>query len=227
MRRLFGWGKEEERAAATQKPSLAEASDRIETQVKNLEEKIQKADGEIRDLVSKGSTNPTAKQRAMQAMKRKKMYEQQRDQYLATQYNIENQAFALEQAEVQAVAVQAMQNGMELLKDQHQKININSVDKLTDDMAELQDEMKQINDALAQSSMLPDGADEDALNEEYSKMEEELAAMALAGGAFSTSASAAPAVPAAAVAASASSSTAEAVLSPTSRVAQAVPSAPP
>lgn len=57
----------------------------------NLETKILKTDEEIKSLVAKGSSNPTAKAKALQvaleawldmfagqAMKKKKMYEQQR-----------------------------------------------------------------------------------------------------------------------------------------------------
>lgn len=46
--------------------------------------------------------------RAAQAMKRKKMYEQQRDQLIGTQFNIENLAFQQEQAEITCTAVEAM-----------------------------------------------------------------------------------------------------------------------
>merc|ERR1719229_21767 len=93
-----------------------------------------------------------AKSRAMQALKRKKMYEQQRDQLLGTQFNVEQLAFQQEQAEVTMTAVQAMKAGADQLKAAQGKVNINTVDKLTDDMADLADEMQQINEALAASS---------------------------------------------------------------------------
>ncbi|CAJ1414434.1 unnamed protein product [Effrenium voratum] len=76
MRRLFGLSKEE--PAPKEAPSLSEASSRIDEQVSALEAKIVKTDEEIRSLVAKGSSNPTAKSKALQAMKKKKMYEQQR-----------------------------------------------------------------------------------------------------------------------------------------------------
>ncbi|CAE7371146.1 chmp5 [Symbiodinium natans] len=182
MRRLFGLSKEEP-AAQTQAPSLQEASSRIDEQVSNLEAKILKTDEEIKGFVAQGSSNPTAKSKALQAMKKKKMYEQQRDQLLSTQFNVENLAFQQEQAEITAMAVEAMQKGHTQLKDQTKQMDIAAVDKLTDDMADLQDEMKAINEALAQGSMVPDGATDDDLANEFAKLEEEMAAMALAGGA--------------------------------------------
>lgn len=179
MRRLFGRSKEVEKPPPA--PTLSEATAKIDQQVEGLEEKIKKADAEIKELVAKGATNPTAKARAMQAMKRKKMYEQQRDQLLGTQFNVEQLAFQQEQAEITQTAVAAMQAGTTQLKTATAQININSVDKLTDDMADLADEMQQINEALASASGMADPSADAELEDEYAKMEEELAAMTLSG----------------------------------------------
>eukprot|EP00933_Yihiella_yeosuensis_P063437 TRINITY_DN66588_c0_g1_i1.p1 TRINITY_DN66588_c0_g1~~TRINITY_DN66588_c0_g1_i1.p1 ORF type:complete len:214 (-),score=76.71 TRINITY_DN66588_c0_g1_i1:53-694(-) len=213
MRRLFGYAKEEPPKAPT--PTLTEAKDKIDLQVKNLEAKIIKADEEIRELVAKGGTNPTAKARALQAMKKKKLYEQNRDQLLGTQFNVENLAFQQEQAEITAMAVEAMKAGHDGLKAQADKINIASVDKLTDEMADLQDEMKAISEALAQNTGV-DGVEQSELDEEYAKMQEEMAAAAMAGA--SLSAASKPAEVPAAAASTASPMTVE---------AQPLPSAPP
>lgn len=215
MRRLFGLSKEEP-PAQKEAPSLQEASSRIDEQVSNLEAKIKKTDDEIKTFVAQGSSNPTAKSKALQAMKKKKMYEQQRDQLLSTQFNVENLAFQQEQAEITAMAVQAMQTGHTQLKDQTKQMDIAAVDKLTDDMADLQDEMKAINEALAQGSMVPDGATDDELANEFAKLEEEMAATALAGGAL----------PDAGVPAKAEGA-AEVAPAPREAEAAAVPSAPP
>merc|ERR1712217_390142 len=106
------------------------------------------------------------------------MYEQQRDQLIGTQFNVDSLKIQQEQAEITALAVEAMQAGQETLKAQHEKININQVDEITGSMAELSDEMKAINEALAQNTSTEY---DDDITEEYAKMEEEMAAMALAG----------------------------------------------
>mmetsp|Transcript_93573 Transcript_93573/g.238261 ORF Transcript_93573/g.238261 Transcript_93573/m.238261 type:complete len:215 (+) Transcript_93573:64-708(+) len=204
MRRLLGSKKEEPKAAAA--PSLQEASAKIDLQVQSLEDKILQCDVEVKKLVAQG-TNPTAKQRALQVLKRKKMYEQQRDQLLGTQFNVEQIAFHQEQAEITMAAAAAMKAGTEALKKQTQTINISTVDELVDDMAEITDEMNAIQEALAQQA---GGVTDDAdLAEEYAKMEEEMALMKLMEsgsglGAASSSAvpvgtEAVPGVPAAAV----------------------------
>merc|ERR1712232_1224671 len=142
MKRLFGSKKEEPVAAP--KPSLEEAAAKIDLQIQNLETMIAKADQTIRENVAKGASNPTAKARAMQEMKKKKMYEQQRDQLLGTQFNVETLKFQQDQAEITVTAVEAMTAGQQQLKQQTQAINVESVDKLRDDMEDLADDIKQI-----------------------------------------------------------------------------------
>lgn len=233
MRRLFGKAKEE--APPAKVPSLQEASAKIDLQVQGLEVKIAKADDEIRELVAKSSTNPSAKQRALQAMKKKKLYEQQRDQLIGTQFNIENLAFQQEQADITMITVEAMKAGKDQLVAAQKKINIDAVDKLTDDMADLQAEMKEIGDALS-ANMAGVGADEDELADEYAALEAEMAAETLMGlskpAASSTTAgpypamgaAELPAAPAAAVLAPAAFA-APAASAPAAHIA--APSAPP
>eukprot|EP00928_Gymnodinium_smaydae_P089156 TRINITY_DN73158_c0_g1_i1.p1 TRINITY_DN73158_c0_g1~~TRINITY_DN73158_c0_g1_i1.p1 ORF type:complete len:233 (+),score=86.61 TRINITY_DN73158_c0_g1_i1:69-767(+) len=197
MHRLFGSAKKEEPKAPA--PSLQEASAKIDLQIQGLEAKIAKADEEVKKLVAASGSNPTAKQRALQALKRKKMYEEQRDQLIGTQFNVEQLAFQQEQAEITMTAVEAMKAGQEQLKNQTKKLDVAAVDKLTDDMADLNDEMKAIGEALAQG--MPGGVDEGELEDEYAKLEEEMAAMALAGISAPSAPAATPAQPAAATAA--------------------------
>jgi len=81
MRRLFGTNPQETQhssGGSAAKPSLDDAAAKIEVQIQNLDTMIEKADGELRQLVAQGATNQTAKQRALQTMKKKKMYEQRK-----------------------------------------------------------------------------------------------------------------------------------------------------
>merc|ERR1740116_247796 len=170
MFRLFGAAKEEPKPA--EKPTLTDATEKIDKQVENLEAKIVKADEEIKKLVAENK--PTSKQRALQAMKRKKMYEQQRDQLMGTQFNIENLQFQQEQAEITVTAVEAMKAGKDMLAAKAGEMNMDSVDKLTDELADLQAEMQDINEALAGPGLLGGAAaDEDELEAELAAVQEE------------------------------------------------------
>ncbi|CAK9019674.1 unnamed protein product, partial [Durusdinium trenchii] len=131
-----------------------DAATNLDQKIEEIGVKIQKAEEEARQWVAQQSTNPTAKARAMQALKRKKLYEQQRDQLVNTQFNVENLAFQQDQAEITAQTVLAMKKATEQLKDQQKRMGVEDVDKLTDDMADIQAEMKDIQAALAAPSAL-------------------------------------------------------------------------
>eukprot|EP00421_Protoceratium_reticulatum_P042048 CAMPEP_0168448646 /NCGR_PEP_ID=MMETSP0228-20121227/47199_1 /TAXON_ID=133427 /ORGANISM="Protoceratium reticulatum, Strain CCCM 535 (=CCMP 1889)" /LENGTH=267 /DNA_ID=CAMNT_0008463181 /DNA_START=80 /DNA_END=881 /DNA_ORIENTATION=- len=169
-------------------PDLHHAARKVEDQVARLEDGIAKAEEEIKVHVSKGPSDLAAKQRAVQAIKRKKMYEQQRDQLLGTQFNLENLGFHHDQAEITLTAVNAMKRGHEQLKHQTSQIDAGMVDRLRDDMEDMAEDMKAIGEALG-ASMGPGGQEEEELSAEYAKMQEEQAAQALAGTHLSSGAS--------------------------------------
>lgn len=162
-------------------PSMTDATAKIDSQIGNLESKILKADDEIKKLIAENK--PTSKQRALQAMKRKKMQEQQRDQLMGTQFNLENLQFQQEQAEITVTAVEAMKAGRDMLQAKAGEMKMDGVDKLTDDLADLQAEMQEISEALAGPALGGmRGMDEADLEAELAGVEEEMAAMKLAGG---------------------------------------------
>eukprot|EP00434_Breviolum_minutum_P023266 symbB.v1.2.020521.t1/scaffold1734.1/size154044/6 len=138
--------------------------------------------------VAQTSTNPTAKARAMQALKRKKQLEQQRDQLVNTQFNVENMAIQQDQAELTAQTMQAMKEAAANLKEKQKQMGVEDVDKLTDDIADVQAEMKEIQAALAATSGLDTGATDEAeaelqaLYAQQSQKEAEEAMAILAGG---------------------------------------------
>eukprot|EP00933_Yihiella_yeosuensis_P038984 TRINITY_DN32933_c0_g1_i1.p1 TRINITY_DN32933_c0_g1~~TRINITY_DN32933_c0_g1_i1.p1 ORF type:complete len:214 (-),score=93.74 TRINITY_DN32933_c0_g1_i1:50-691(-) len=209
----MGLGSSQPPKPADAAPTLEHANQKIEKQVEDLEAKISKASEEAKTFVAQQATNPTAKARAMQALKRKKMYEQQRDQLVATQFNLENIAFQQEQAKITATAVDAMSAATEQLKNQKAGMSVDKVDRLTDEMQELAGEMKDIQSALASSSMAgADGVDADAEAElaamyaQQSAKEEEEAMAILAKGGL-----AAPSAPAAVPAATSAAAKAAAV----------------
>merc|ERR1740121_360675 len=180
MNRLFGAPKAAP-APAGPAPSLSDASGRIDSRITELEAKIDKCDQDIRRYMSQGK-GPTQKQLALQCMKRKKMYEQQRDQILGTQFNVDCLAGAQEQADLTAMTVEAMQAGHQDLKQRYAKMGgAGDIEKLMDSMADLQDEIQDMNEALSTSYAVPDGFDESAFEHEFSALEEEMALEKITG----------------------------------------------
>ena len=83
MHRLFG--KKVEKPPAAPAPSLSDASSSMNTRIEGLDKKIKELDTELlryKEQLKKatGSNEMTIKKRALDTLKRKKMYETQRDQ---------------------------------------------------------------------------------------------------------------------------------------------------
>jgi len=123
-----------------------------------MDTKISQLDKELKAYRDKLKTTKNAaakkniQKRAMEVLKRKRMYENQRDQLAGQQFNIDQAAFGIESAKASVSTVAAMKAAnTELKKTIQQDLKIDDVDELADDMAELMDEFQEINEALAQN----------------------------------------------------------------------------
>ena len=111
--------------------------------------KIAQLDKELKAYRDKLKTTKNAaakkniQKRAMEVLKRKRMYETQRDQLAGQQFNIDQAAFGIESAKASVSTVAAMKAAnTELKKTIKNDLKIDDVDELADDMAELMDEFQ-------------------------------------------------------------------------------------
>jgi charged multivesicular body protein 5 len=147
MHRLFGAKKK----AAPPPPSLDDAASSLSTRQKNIDEKIKELDGELRRYnaqlkTTKGPAATNIKKRAMETLKRKRMYEQQRDQLSAQQFNVDQTNFAISTVRDSHVTIAAMKEASKTLKVEHKKININEIEDINDDLADMMEDMEEINE---------------------------------------------------------------------------------
>jgi len=145
-----------------------------------MDVKIAQLDKELKGYRAKLKTtkNPGAKKnlqkRAMDVLKRKRMYETQRDQMAAQQFNIDQASFGIESAKASVSTVAAMKAANTELKAViRNDLNINDVDELADDMAEMMDEFQEINEALGQNFSTPDDINEADLEAELDMLDDE------------------------------------------------------
>lgn len=136
---------------AEPKNELDEANETLELQIRTLEGRIAKMDKESKGWASQVNTEPTAKMRAMQCLKKKKQFEQQRDRLLATQSNIESAQFQQEQTNIAYKTTQALHKGHEKMKLQQDKMNVNELENLMDDMQDRQAALRESQDILARN----------------------------------------------------------------------------
>ena len=113
----------------------------------------------------------------MKILKRKRtMNDQLRDQAMGQQFNVDQAAFSIESARSTVTTVTALKasSNVELKKTIRQDLlDIDSVDELADDIAELMDDFNEINEALGRNFATPDDIDEADLDAELEMLGDE------------------------------------------------------
>lgn len=112
----------------------------------------------------------------MACLKKKRAYENQRDQLAGQQFNIEQADFAIESAKDTVTTVAAMKAANTQLKKQYKEFNIDEIEDITDDMADMMEDMNEINEAMGRTYGVPDDVDEADLEAELDLLGEELEA---------------------------------------------------
>lgn len=86
---------------------------------------------------------------ATAALRKKKMFETQKDQLDGTRLTLETQLNALESANFNAQTLAAMVNSQRALKQVHKDINVTKLDEILDDMREQIEAAQEIAEAIA------------------------------------------------------------------------------
>jgi len=190
MNRIFG-------SSASKKPApnLQDAITSADTRMGSIEVKIKKLDGELgryREQMNKLRNGPgknAIQQRAMQTLKQKKMYEAQLAQLMQQSFNMESAALATENLRNTMATVDAMKQANKELRKQYGKVDLDKIETLQDEMADLLEQANEVQESLGRSYAVPDELDE-------ADLEAELDALALeevdAGPSYLTDLSKAP-----------------------------------
>lgn len=175
MNRVFGKKKK-----SAPGPSLTDASKGLGNRMSTMDEKINSLEKELRDYKDKmkKARSPAAKKmlqrRAMEVLKRKRMYENQRDQIAGQQFNVDQASFGIESAKANVDTVSAMKHANTQLKATMTNLNVDDVADMADDMADLMEDFNEINETLGQNFATPYDLDEADLDAELEMLEDEL-----------------------------------------------------
>jgi len=173
MDRLFGKAK-----PAAPKPTMGDVSETLEKRGNTQDERIMKLDKELARYTAQmktmkpGPAKQAVQKRAIAILKQKKMYEGQREQTRNQQFNIDQVSFAQESLTETANTVSAMKDANKSLKKQFKSININQVEDMQDDMADLLEQAEEIQSAMGRSYNTDD-IDEADLEAELAAMEDD------------------------------------------------------
>lgn len=121
-----------------------------------------------------GPGKTAVKQKALKVLQRRKQLEAQKDQ-------LEQQSFNMEQAEMMTTNLQnvmttvdAMKTTNKTLKQQYGKIDIDRIERMQDEMAELMEVGNEIQASLGRAYDVPDEVDEAELDAELDALGEEV-----------------------------------------------------
>jgi len=150
----------------------------LESRGEDIDNRIKKLDGELGRYTEQmrkmkpGAAKQAVQQRALRVLKQKKMYEAQREKMANQQFNMEQVKFAQESMVDTAATVSAMQDANKALKKQFKALDIDKVEDLQDDMADLLEQSEEIQGVLGRSYNL-DEVDDSALEDELRALEED------------------------------------------------------
>ncbi|KAF3179034.1 hypothetical protein TWF106_001361 [Orbilia oligospora] len=166
MNRLFGT------KSTGPKPTLDDAISKIDTRVSSLDVQISKLNAELATYQSKmakmrdGPAKNSVKTKALSVLKRRKQYETQRDQLMNQSWNMEQANMMTDNLKNVMTTVDALKTTNQTLKKQYGKIDIDKIEQLQDEMADLLEIGNDINASLARAYDVPDDIDESELDAE-------------------------------------------------------------
>ncbi|TDZ58529.1 Charged multivesicular body protein 5 [Colletotrichum trifolii] len=166
MNRLFGT------APKGPKPTLNSAITNIDTRISSIDVKLSALTAELSTYQTKlskmrdGPGKNAIKQKALKILQRRKMYESQRDQLQSQVWNMEQAQTMQDNLKNTMATVDALKTTNKELKKQYGKVDIDKIERLQDEMADLMDVGNDIQESLARSYDVPEDVDEAELDAE-------------------------------------------------------------
>lgn len=153
---------------------------KVDSRADNIEQKIVKLDAELRkykDQMAKmreGPSKNAVKQKALRVLKQKKQYENQVEGLRNQSFNMEQANFAAQSLKDTQTTILAMKDGVGQMKKEFKKVNIDQIEDLQDDMADMLEQHDEVQEALGRSYGMPD-VDDDELAAELDALGDEIA----------------------------------------------------
>ncbi|PQE11317.1 snf7 family protein [Rutstroemia sp. NJR-2017a BVV2] len=120
-----------------------------------------------------GPGKTAIKSKALKVLQRRKMYESQRDQLQQQSWNMEQAATMQDNLKNVMTTVDAMKTTNKALKKQYGKIDLDKIERMQDEMADLMEVGNEINESISRSYDVPEEVDEAELDAELEALGEE------------------------------------------------------
>lgn len=152
----------------------------VDTRIESIDVKLAKLNAELTAYQQKlakmrdGPGKTAIKQKALKVLQQRKMYESQRDQLQAQSWNMEQAGMMQDNLKNTMTTIDAMKTTTKELRKQYGKVNIDKIEKLQDEMADLMDMGNDIQDAISRSYDVPEDVDESELDAELEALGDEV-----------------------------------------------------
>lgn len=143
----------------------------IEGQISQLEKEVQAQYAVMKS--KKGSAQSFAKQRVIQLLKKKKMYEQQLTTFMQQQYQIENMQMQRDNMTQQIETANIMKQGLDMQKEMYKQVDVDAMEDMQDDLMEMKHEQDYMNQMMNRNYNTDD-LDEADLDEQLRDYEDEM-----------------------------------------------------
>jgi charged multivesicular body protein 5 len=121
-----------------------------------------------------GPGKTAIKQKALKVLQRRKMYEGQRDQLEQQSWNMQQAGMMTDNLKNVMTTVDVMKQTNKSLKQQYGKINIDKIERMQDEMADLMDIGNDIQESISRSYDVPEDVDEAELDAELEALGDEI-----------------------------------------------------
>lgn len=174
MNRLFGT------TSKAPKPTLNSAIGNIDDRISSIDVKLASINAELSTYQTKlarmrdGPGKTALKQKALKVLQRRKQYEAQRDQLQSQVWNMEQAQTMQDNLKNVMTTVDALKSTNKELKKQYGKVDLDKIERLQDEMADLMDVGNDIQESLARSYDIPEDVDEAELDAELEALGHEV-----------------------------------------------------
>ncbi|KAI0602394.1 charged multivesicular body protein [Biscogniauxia sp. FL1348] len=174
MNRLFG------SAPKAPKPTLNSAISSIDGRIASVDVKIASLNAELSTYQGKmskmreGPGKSALKAKALKVLQRRKQYEAQRDQLQSQVWNMEQAQTMQDNLAGVMTTVDAMKTTQKELRRQYGKVDLDRIERMQDEMADLLDVGNEIQETLSRGYEVPDDVDEAELDAELEMLGAEM-----------------------------------------------------
>ena len=183
MKKLFGAKKKEEPKPPA--PTLDETSTKLGDRGKVVQLKVDECNKQLVDIknqmkIAKGMAYKSLQNKALQVLRRRKMYDAQLNNVMSQQFNIDQVAFTTETITSTIDTMNALKAATAVQQQEMKKLNMDQLEDLFDDLADMMADQEEIQEVMGRSYQVE--YDESELMNELAELDEEIVNEQLSDG---------------------------------------------